>query len=44
MIKFLHVIVMQNQNIQKPEDNKITTSQVDQLDLFDISTKIIVTV
>lgn len=35
---------MQNQNIQKPEDNKITTSQVDQLDLFDISTKIIVTV
>lgn len=44
MIKFLHIIVMQNQNIQKPEDNKITTSQVDQLDLFDILTRIIVIV
>lgn len=44
MIKFLHIIVMQNQNIQKPEDDKITTSQVDQLDLFDILTRIIVIV
>lgn len=35
---------MQNQNIQKPEDDKITTSQVDQLDLFDILTRIIVIV
>lgn len=35
---------MQNQNIQKPEDNKITTSQADQLDFFDIFTKIIVIV
>lgn len=33
---------MQNQNIQKPEDNKM--SQVDQLDLFDIPTKMIVIV
>lgn len=35
---------MQNQNIQKLEDNKITTSQVDQLDLFGILTKIILIV
>ena len=33
---------MQNQNIQKAEDNKVTTTQVDQWDLFDILTKIIV--
>lgn len=32
---------MQNQNIQKAGDNKITTTQVDQLDLSDILTKII---
>jgi len=39
----LHVfIVTQNQNVQKVEDIKITTIQVDQLDLFDILTKIIV--
>lgn len=39
----LHIfIVMQNQNIPKAEDNKITTTQADELDMFDILTKIIV--
>lgn len=39
----LHMfIVTQNQNIQKAEDNTITTTHADQLDFFDILTKIIV--
>lgn len=33
---------MHSQNTQKAEDNKITTTRVDQLDLFDVLTKIIV--